>query len=225
MWSYDKRLQFPVKIKNPDPQLAKIVISQLGGPDGELGASMRYLNQRYAMPYKECKGILTDIGTEELAHMEMISSILYQLTRNLTPEQIREGGFDAYFVDHTTGIYPQSAAGIPWSTATFQSKGDPITDLFEDMAAEQKARSTYDNLLRLIDDPDVREPLKFLREREVVHFQRFGDALSVVQSNLDAKNYYAWNPAFDVRPRERSAPAPSRPYPMQNGNGITAPRE
>ena len=113
MWSYDKRLQFPVKIKNPDPQLAKIVISQLGGPDGELGASMRYLNQRYAMPYKECKGILTDIGTEELAHMEMISSILYQLTRNLTPEQIREGGFDAYFVDHTTGIWPQAASGRP----------------------------------------------------------------------------------------------------------------
>ena len=157
--------------------------------------------------------------------MEMISSILYQLTRNLTPEQIREGGFDAYFVDHTTGVYPQSAAGIPWSAATFQSKGDPITDLFEDMAAEQKARSTYDNLLRLIDDPDVREPLKFLREREIVHFQRFGDALSVVQSNLDAKNYYAWNPAFDVRPRERSAPAPSRPYPMQNRSDVTAPHE
>ncbi len=176
MWSYDKRLQFPVKIKNPNPQTAKIVISQLGGPDGELGASMRYLNQRYAMPYKECKGILTDIGTEELAHMEMISAIVYQLTRNLTPEQIKEGGFDAYFVDHTTGIYPQSASGVPWSAATFQSKGDPITDLFEDMAAEQKARTTYDNLLRLIDDPDVREPLKFLREREVVHFQRFGEA-------------------------------------------------
>lgn len=172
MWSYDKRLQFPVKIKNPNPQTAKIVISQLGGPDGELGASMRYLNQRYAMPYKECKGILTDIGTEELAHMEMISAIVYQLTRNLTPEQIKEGGFDAYFVDHTTGIYPQSASGVPWSAATFQSKGDPITDLFEDMAAEQKARTTYDNLLRLIDDPDVREPLKFLREREVVHFHR-----------------------------------------------------
>ena len=150
MWSYDKRLQFPVKIKNPNPQTAKIVISQLGGPDGELGASMRYLNQRYAMPYKECKGILTDIGTEELAHMEMISAIVYQLTRNLTPEQIKEsyirlqklgakikeGGFDAYFVDHTTGIYPQSASGVPWSAATFQSKGDPITDLFEDMAAE-----------------------------------------------------------------------------------------
>ena len=136
MWSYDKRLQFPVKIKNPDPQTAKIVITQLGGPDGELGASMRYLNQRYAMPYKECKAILTDIGTEELAHMEMISAIVYQLTRNLTPEQIREGGFEAYFVDHTTGIYPQFASGTPWSAMTFQSKGDPITDLFEDMAAD-----------------------------------------------------------------------------------------
>ena len=203
MWSYDKRLQFPVKIKNPNPQTAKIVISQLGGPDGELGASMRYLDQRYAMPYKECKGILTDIGTEELAHMEMISAIVYQLTRNLTPEQIKEGGFDAYFVDHTTGIYPQSASGVPWSAATFQSKGDPITDLFEDMAAEQKARTTYDNLLRLIDDPDVREPLKFLREREVVHFQRFGDALRVVQDNLDAKNYYAYNPSIDIRPKEK----------------------
>ena len=150
---------------------------QLGGPDGELGASMRYLNQRYAMPYKECKAILTDIGTEELAHMEMISAIVYQLTRNLTPEQIREGGFDTYFVDHTTGIYPQFASGTPWSAMTFQSKGDPITDLFEDMAAEQKARTTYDNLLRLIDNPDVREPLKFLRAREIVHFQRFGEAV------------------------------------------------
>ena len=200
MWSYDKRLQFPVKIKNPDPQTANIVMTQLGGPDGELGASMRYLNQRYAMPYKECKAILTDIGTEELAHMEMISAIVYQLTRNLTPEQIKEGGFDAYFVDHATGIYPQFASGTPWSAMTFQSKGDPITDLFEDMAAEQKARSTYDNLLRLIDNPDVREPLKFLREREIVHFQRFGDALRVVQDHLDAKNYYAFNPALDIRP-------------------------
>ena len=138
---------------------------------------MRYLNQRYAMPYKECKAILTDVGTEELAHMEMISAIVYQLTRNLTPEQIREGGFDTYFVDHTTGIYPQFASGTPWSAMTFQSKGDPITDLFEDMAAEQKARTTYDNLLRLIDNPDVREPLKFLRAREIVHFQRFGEAV------------------------------------------------
>ena len=136
MWIYEKKLLYPVKVEKTNPWLAKMIITQYGGPDGELSASLRYLNQRYAMPYKECKGILTDIGTEELAHMEMISAIVYQLTRNLTPEQIKEGGFDAYFVDHTTGIYPQSASGVPWSAATFQSKGDPITDLFEDMAAE-----------------------------------------------------------------------------------------
>lgn len=145
----------------------------------------------------------TAAGTEELAHAEMIAAMVYQLTRNLTPEEIREGGFDAYFVDHTTGIYPQSAAGDPFTAAYLQSKGDPITDLVEDLAAEQKARTTYDNLLRLMDDPDVRDPLKFLREREIVHFQRFGDALRDVQENLDAKNYYAYNPAFDVRACDR----------------------
>lgn len=211
MWSYDKRLQFPVNIKNPDPQTAKIVITQLGGPDGELGASMRYLNQRYAMPYKECKAILTDIGTEELAHMEMISAIVYQLTRNLTPEQIKEGGFEAYFVDHTTGIYPQFASGTPWSAMTFQSKGDPITDLFEDMGAEQKARTTYDNLLRLIDNPDVREPLKFLREREVVHFQRFGEAKRTAW-NIRRVRRPAGDGRFPDRPRyarkKRNRPQP-----------------
>ena len=164
---------------------------------------MRYLNQRYAMPYKECKAILTDIGTEELAHMEMISAIVYQLTRNLTPEQIKEGGFDAYFVDHATGIYPQFASGTPWSAMTFQSKGDPITDLFEDMAAEQKARSTYDNLLRLIDNPDVREPLKFLREREIVHFQRFGEAkredCSKKSTVLKAHKYSTFGKILSIR--------------------------
>ena len=175
MWGYEKKLQYPVKIKNPDPALAKLVITQLGGPDGELGAATRYLNQRYTMPYKECKAILTDIGTEELAHQEMIAAIVYQLTRNLTPEQIKQFGFGAYFVDHTTGIYPQSAAGVPFSAASLQCKGDAITDLVEDLAAEQKARTTYDNLLRLIDDPDVRDPIKFLRQREVTHFQRFGE--------------------------------------------------
>lgn len=175
MWGYEKKLQYPVKIKNPDPALAKLVITQLGGPDGELGAATRYLNQRYTMPYKECKAILTDIGTEELAHQEMIAAIVYQLTRNLTPEQIKQSGFGAYFVDHTTGIYPQSAAGVPFSAASLQCKGDAITDLVEDLAAEQKARTTYDNLLRLIDDPDVRDPIKFLRQREVTHFQRFGE--------------------------------------------------
>lgn len=175
MWGYEKKLQYPVKIKNPDPALAKLVITQLGGPDGELGAATRYLNQRYTMPYKECKAVLTDIGTEELAHQEMIAAIVYQLTRNLTPEQIKQSGFGAYFVDHTTGIYPQSAAGVPFSAASLQCKGDAITDLVEDLAAEQKARTTYDNLLRLIDDPDVRDPIKFLRQREVTHFQRFGE--------------------------------------------------
>ena len=168
-----------------------------GGPDGELAASMRYLNQRYAAPYAQVKGLLTDIGTEELAHMEMISAIIYQLTRNLTPDEIKKSGFDAYYVDHTTGIYPASAAGVPFTAAYFQSKGDIITDLVEDLAAEQKARTTYDNILRLTDDPDVRDPIKFLREREIVHFQRFGEGLRIVQDNLNSKNFYAFNPAFD----------------------------
>lgn len=200
MWAYEKKLQYPVKITTPNPAYAKIIISQLGGPDGEMGAATRYLNQRYTMPYQETKGILTDIGTEELAHQEIIAAILYQLTRNLTPEQIRDSGFDTYFVDHTSGIYPQAASGVPFSAASLQVKGDAITDLFEDLAAEQKARTTYDNLLRLIDDPDVRDPIKFLRAREIVHFQRFGDALRIVQENLDAKNYYAYNPEIDVQP-------------------------
>ena len=197
MWQYEKKLQCPVKIAKPDPTLAKVIISQLGGPDGELGASMRYLNQRYSAPCREIQATLTDIGTEELAHMEMISAILYQLTRNLSIEEIKKAGFDAYFVDHTTGIYPQAASGVPFTASYFQSKGDAITDLHEDLAAEQKARTTYDNLLRLIDDPDVRDPIKFLREREIVHYQRFGESLRLVQDMLDAKNFYAFNPSFD----------------------------
>lgn len=197
MWQYEKKLQFPVNIKTPNPKLALTIISQLGGPDGEVGASMRYLNQRYVAPYAQVKGLLTDIGTEELAHAEMISAIIYQLTRNLTPEQIKKNGFDAYFVDHTTGIYPIAASGMPWTATYFQSKGDIITDLVEDLAAEQKARTTYDNILRLTDDPDVRDPIKFLREREIVHFQRFGEGLRIAQDNLNAKNFYAFNPSFD----------------------------
>ncbi len=196
MWGYEKRLQFPVKIKNPDARAAKVIMSQYGGPDGELAASLRYLSQRYAMPYPEVAGLLTDIGTEELAHFEMIGAIVYQLTRNLSVEQIKKEGFDAYFVDHTTGIYPQSAAGVPFTAAYIQSKGDPITDLTEDMGAEQKARTTYDNILKLVDDPDVIEPIKFLRQREIVHFQRFGEALGVVRDHLDSKNFYFFNPAF-----------------------------
>ena len=198
MWLYEKKLQYPVKIKNPNPMYAKIIVSQLGGPDGELGASTRYLSQRFSMPDRKIVGLLTDIGTEELAHVEMISAILYQLTRNLSPEEIKKSGFDAYFVDHTTGIYPQAASGVPFTTAYIGVKGDVFADLHEDLAAEQKARVTYDNLLRLIDDPDVRDPLKFLREREVVHYQRFGDALGIAQDAFsDKKNFYAYNPAFD----------------------------
>ena len=197
MWNYEKRLQFPVNIKETNPEIAKIIITQYGGPDGELSASMRYLAQRYTMPYNAVAGVLTDIGTEELAHFEMICAIVHQLTRDLTPEQIKESGFVDYYVDHTLALWPQAASGTPFSATTFQSKGDPITDLFEDMAAEQKARTTYDNILRLVKDPDVVEPIKFLRAREVVHFQRFGESLRIVQDNLDSKNFYAFNPAFD----------------------------
>ena len=199
MWRYEKKLEYPVNIKNPDPALAKVIISQLGGPDGETGAAMRYLSQRYSAPCREVQAILNDIGTEELAHLEMVSAILYQLTRNLSIKEIKESGFDTYFVDHTTGIYPIAASGVPFSASTFQSTGDAVTDLHEDMAAEQKARTTYDNILRLTDDPDVRDPIKFLREREIVHFQRFGEGLRMVQDMLDAKNFYAFNPSFDKK--------------------------
>ncbi len=199
MWNYEKRLEYPIKIKQNNPELAKVIISQYGGPNGEIGASMRYLSQRFAMPYKEVCGVLTDIGTEELAHLEMVATIVHQLTSNLTPEQIVAGGFDQYYVDHTTGIWPQAASGEPFSASMFQSAGDPITDLSEDLAAEQKARTTYDNLLRLIKDPDVKDPIAFLRQREIVHFQRFGEALRRVQERLDSKNFYAFNPAFDCK--------------------------
>ena len=197
MWTYDKKLQYPVKIKNPNPKLASVIISQLGGPDGEMGASMRYLHQRYSCPYEKITGILTDVGTEELAHLEMVAAIIHQLTKNLTLEQIDGTPFAAYFVDHTTGAYPVAASGVPFDMKYVGVKGDILTDLNEDLAAEQKARVTYDNLLRLIDDPDVKDPLRFLRQRELVHYQRFGDALRVAQDNLDSKNFYAYNPSFD----------------------------
>ena len=198
MWIYEKRLQFPVNIKETNAKLAQDIISQYGGPDGELSASMRYLSQRYSMTDNKVKSALTDIGTEELGHLEMIGSIIHQLTRDLSMEEIKASGFDKYYIDHTTGIWPQAAGGIPFNACEFQCKGDPITDLFEDMAAEQKARSTYDNILRLCKDhPDVAEPIKFLREREIVHFQRFGEALRKVQDRLDSKNYYAFNPQID----------------------------
>ena len=197
MFIYEKKLQYPVKIKNTNPKLASIIISQYGGPDGELGASLRYLSQRYSMPYPELKGLLTDIGTEELGHLEMIGAIVHQLTRNLTEEQIRTAGFDTYFVDHTTGVYPADANGVPFSASTFSVAGDALTDLHEDLAAEQKARTTYDNILRFCDDRDVRDPIRFLREREIVHYQRFGEALRIATDNLDSKNFFAFNPEFD----------------------------
>ena len=197
MWGYEKRLQYPVNIKNPNAKLAQYIISQYGGPDGELGASMRYLSQRYASPYREISALLTDIGTEELAHFEMIGTIVHQLTRNLSMEEIEKSGLGPYYIDHTVGIWPQAAGGIPFNACEFQSKGDVITDLVEDMAAEQKARTTYDNILRVIDDPDVADPIRFLRQREINHFQRFGEGLRRVQEDLDPKNFYQFNPGFD----------------------------
>ena len=197
MFVYEKKLQFPVKIKNCNPKLAAFIISQYGGPDGELGASLRYLSQRYAMPYNELKGLLTDIGVEELGHLEMVGAIIHQLTRNLNDEQIKTAGFDTYFVDHTAGVYPQFASGTPWTAATMQVKGDVICDLTEDLAAEQKARVTYDNILRLSDDPDVNNVIRFLREREVVHFQRFGEAIELAKEKMNKKNIYLTNPACD----------------------------
>ena len=198
MWIYEKKLQFPVKIKNPDPALAKIIISQLGGPHGELGAASRYLSQRFSMPDRRIAGMLTDIGTEELGHVEMVSSVLYQLTKNMTEEQIKAAGFDSYFVDHTAGIYPQAASGVPFSADTLASTGDVFADLNEDLAAEQKARISYENILRLTDDPDVRDVIKFLRQREINHYQRFGECLGIAREIYDhKKNFYFYNPSFD----------------------------
>ncbi len=198
MFVYQKKLQYPVKIARPNPRLASIIISQYGGPDGELGASLRYLSQRYSMPFDELKGLLTDIGTEELGHLEMIGAIVHQLTRNMKDEQYRDPAFAPYFVDHTAGVYPTAASGFPWSAASMQVKGDPIADLAEDLGAEQKARVTYDNILRLSDDPDVNDVIKFLREREIVHFQRFGEAMQLLREKLDQKNVYFMNPAIDL---------------------------
>lgn len=197
MWQYEKKLQYPIKIANPNPKYAQMIISQYGGPDGELGASLRYLSQRYSMPYAELKGLLTDIGTEELAHLEMISAMVHQLTRNLSEDEIKKSGFDTYFVDHTAGVYPIAASGVPWTASYIGVKGDVLADLHENLSAEQKARVTYDNLLRLIDDPDIRDPLKFLREREIVHYQRFGEGLRIATDRLNSKNFYACNPSFD----------------------------
>ena len=199
MFIYKKNLQYPVRIANPNPALAKVIISQYGGPDGEMGASMRYLSQRYSMPYKEVAGLLTDIGTEELGHLEMVATIVHQLTRNLSMEEIEKSGFANYYVDHTIGVWPQAAGGVPFNACEFQVKGDIITDLHEDMAAEQKARLTYDNILRIIKDPEIADPIRFLRMREIVHFQRFGECLRRIQDQRNPKNFYAYNPQIDKK--------------------------
>lgn len=188
MWIYEKKLEFPIKITKPDPRMAKVIISQYGGPDGELAASIRYLSQRFSMLTPQARATLNDIGTEELAHLEMVGAMVKQLTQNASIEQIKAAGMDAYYTDHDKGVYPQSAGGTPFTAAYIQVKGDPVTDLTEDMAAEQKARSTYEWLINQADDPDVIEPLKFLREREVVHFQRFGESLRIVQDFLDSRH-------------------------------------
>ena len=198
MWNYEKRLQYPIHITRPNPAIAKIIMSQYGGPDGEMGASMRYLSQRYSMPDRKVSGLLTDIGTEELGHLEMVATIVRQLTKGCSAEELKKSGLDAHYVDHTGGIWPQAAGGIPFNACEFQSKGDAITDLYEDMAAEQKARTTYDNILRLVKDYEVADPIRFLRAREIVHFQRFGEGLRMISDQLDEKNYYAYNIEFDT---------------------------
>ncbi|MBQ3115259.1 MAG: manganese catalase family protein [Clostridia bacterium] len=190
MWNYDKKLQYPINIKNTNPKLAQFIISQYGGPDGELAASLRYLSQRYSMPFEIARAALNDIGTEELAHLEMIGTIVHQLTKNLTPEQVKAQGFGPYYVDHGLGVYPQSAAGTPFTAAALQVKGDLIADLNENLAAEQKARATYENILKLADDPDVIEPIKFLRAREIVHYQRFGEVLRKAEEMINHKKKY-----------------------------------
>lgn len=200
MWNYEKRLEYPVNITRCNAQAAMLIMSQYGGPDGEIGASLRYLSQRYSMKDRNVIGTLTDIGTEELAHLEMVATIVHQLTKNLTPEEIKASGFDKYYVDHTLAVWPQAAGGVPFNACEFQSKGDTITDLFEDMAAEQKARTTYDNILRVIKDPEIADPIRYLRAREIVHFQRFGEALRMVQDDLDSKNFYAFNKQIDNCP-------------------------
>ena len=199
MFNYEKRLEYPVHITRTDPKAAMVIISQYGGPDGEAGAALRYLSQRYSMEDRKVAGALTDIGTEELGHLEIVATIIHQLTKDLTPEEIKASGFDKYYIDHTLAIWPQAASGEPFSASQFQSTGDTITDLYENMAAEQKARLTYDNILRIVKDPEVADPIRFLREREIVHFQRFGEGLRLVTDRLNSKNFYAFNPDFDVK--------------------------
>lgn len=193
MWIYEKKLEYPVKIKQSNPAMAKIIIDQYGGPDGELAASLRYLSQKFTMVTPQAKATLNDIGTEELAHLEIVGSMVDQLLEGASVADIEKAGMMDYYTTHGKGVYPASASGVPFTAAYLQSKGDPITDLYEDMAAEQKARSTYEYLLNQMDDPDIIDPLRFLREREIVHFQRFGEALNIVYDYLEHKKMFPVN--------------------------------
>ncbi len=190
MWIYEKRLQHPVDIKKSDLKMAKAIMAQLGGPDGELGAALRYISQRYSMPTGKTKALLNDIGTEELAHIEMVGTMIYQLMRGASIEEIKKAGLEGYYTQHDHGVYPADANGVPWTAAYIQSIGDPVTDLYEDLAAEQKARTTYEHLMNLTNDPDILRPLGFLWQREIVHFQRFGEALNEVQDHYQCKNMF-----------------------------------
>lgn len=190
MWIYEKKLQYPVRVTRPDVQMAKYLIAQYGGPDGELSAALRYLNQRYTMPTGKAKGLLTDIGTEELAHLEIIATMVYKLLKGVSPEEMRRAGLGSHYAQHDNALFLNDANGVPWTAAYIAALGDPVTDLTEDMAAEQKARATYEHLIRLTDDPALKDGLRFLREREVVHFQRFGEALNDVQGYLNSKKYF-----------------------------------
>lgn len=194
MYYYVKALQYPINIRNRNPEMAKNIISQYGGPDGELGASLRYLSQRFGMPDQKSKAVLNDIGTEELAHLEMVGTLVHRLTDGASPEEMQRAGLGDYYTDHGWGVFPQSASGFPYSAVSMAVKGDPVADLTEDLAAEQKARATYEKLIDLCkDDKDVVDVLKYLREREVVHFQRFGEALNGVQEKLYQKKYFMNN--------------------------------
>lgn len=190
MWIYEKKLEFPAKICTTNPKLAKVVITQYGGPDGELAASLRYLTQRYSMPTPQTKALLTDIGTEELAHMEIVATLVYNLVKDASIQQIKAAGLDGYYADHDKALYFVNGDGVPWTASYIQSKGDPVTDLHEDMAAEQKARSTYEYLIQLSEDPGVTETLRWLREREIVHYQRFGEALEHIYDHYSKDRYY-----------------------------------
>lgn len=193
MFFYEKFLQRPIKIKNTNPRLANIIVTQYGGPNGELGASLRYLTQRYIMPDDVTKGLLTDIGTEELGHLEMVGTLVYQLSDGTMGKDWLGAGGAEYYADNGAAVFPQSAQGSPFSAAAIASTGDPLTNLYEDLAAEQKARAVYDNILRLSDDTDVNDVIKFLREREIVHFQRFGEALNKLQANACEKKKFYMN--------------------------------